>query len=101
MSAFTDCSHQCASGCGEYESRPVGCRHYTCAWIDGWGDDRDRPDRLGLLFEVAPGPVGGLAVRGVETRPGGSDSDAAHAHLADWEALRARVSVLRYGDGSP
>jgi len=97
MAAFTDCDHQCEAGCASYGSRPDGCRHYTCAWIDGWGAKSDRPDRLGLIFEVAPGPVGGLAVRGVETRPGGLDSDAAQAHLDDWRALRAQVSVQRYG----
>lgn len=98
MAAFADCSHQCAEGCGIYESRPTGCRRYTCAWVDGWGDETDRPDLLGILFEVAPGPVGGLAVRGVETRPEGSGNDTAQRHLADWEALRAQVSVLRYGE---
>ncbi|HYE92708.1 MAG TPA: hypothetical protein VEA38_16885 [Terriglobales bacterium] len=53
------CEHQCEKGCGIYESRPDPCRNYRCSWLDGQiGIRRDRPDRLGVIFDaMAPNPV--------------------------------------------
>ena len=29
------CPKLCAAGCGIYETRPVSCRTFTCAWLEG------------------------------------------------------------------
>ena len=96
--AWSDCPHQGEAGCGIYAERPRGCAAYTCAWVDGWGREReDRPDRLGLLFELAPGPVGGLEVRALELRAGALDSADGQARVASWSARGVVVDVVRCG----
>lgn len=47
------CDHQVAKGCGVYAERPSSCRVYRCAWLDGLGERRDRPDRLGVVLDQA------------------------------------------------
>ncbi len=51
MPEFTPCFNQCASGCAAYETRPDDCRIYACAWLSGWGEEDDRPDKLGIVFD--------------------------------------------------
>jgi hypothetical protein len=53
----TPCPHAAdtpAGGCGAYDSRPTECRTYTCLWAAGVipGDDRRRPDNLGVIFDL-------------------------------------------------
>lgn len=49
----TACRHLCEAGCGIYALRPGSCRDYACLWRQGWveGDERRRPDNLGVLFD--------------------------------------------------
>lgn len=71
------CPHQADRGCAIYADRPSACAIFRCAWLDGWGRERDRPDRLGLVIErlddqavlitqAAPGAFRGRARRLVE-----------------------------------
>jgi hypothetical protein len=48
------CHHVCASGCACYESRPVECADFSCAWLAGFGGPKFRPDLVGFvtLFSV-------------------------------------------------
>ncbi len=48
---YQPCPHNCGS-CAIYDSRPRTCRSYCCDWLLGLveGDERRRPDQLGLLF---------------------------------------------------
>ena len=39
-------------GCTIYETRPQECVSYQCMWLGGFGGSGDRPDKLGVLFEV-------------------------------------------------
>jgi hypothetical protein len=41
--------------CGCYAVRPVSCARYTCGWIDGLGEDLDRPDLSGVLMNAQGG----------------------------------------------
>lgn len=53
--AFQRCAHACEKGCGIYETRPEPCRLYRCGWLEGFGERRDRPDRLGVILDrIAP-----------------------------------------------
>ncbi|HEX4144972.1 MAG TPA: hypothetical protein VHY91_15815 [Pirellulales bacterium] len=48
---YEACPH--ARGCCTiYESRPKTCRTWSCGWLLGRvdGDERTRPDKLGLMF---------------------------------------------------
>ena len=46
------CAHQCKAGCNVYGQRPSECATYQCSWLEGHGDDNDRPDRSGVIFET-------------------------------------------------
>ncbi|HEX4146484.1 MAG TPA: hypothetical protein VHY91_23490 [Pirellulales bacterium] len=48
---YQRCLHECGR-CTIYEARPSVCRTWSCGWLLGAieGDERRRPDRLGLMF---------------------------------------------------
>ena len=50
--AATPCPHLCADGCSIYTTRPTSCAAFRCAWLDGFGDDSDRPDLSGAIVEL-------------------------------------------------
>jgi hypothetical protein len=54
--AQTDCHHLCGGRCNIYPLRPKSCRDYACLWRQGWieGDERRRPDKLGVLIDYEP-----------------------------------------------
>tara|TARA_R110002072_G_scaffold28475_2_gene91389 strand:+ start:246 stop:704 length:459 start_codon:yes stop_codon:yes gene_type:complete len=47
------CEHQCKQGCAIYPERPARCAAYRCRWLQGDPnlERRDRPDRLGVIFD--------------------------------------------------
>lgn len=52
--------------CSIYASRPDDCRAYTCYWLEGFGEKRDRPDRLGMTMDTSNGIIHGVyALAGV------------------------------------
>jgi hypothetical protein len=64
----TRCPNQCAAGCAIYQTRPTECAEYLCLWRQGWGEEDQRPDKLGAIIDMTDGrglnEVGG-------GRPGG------------------------------
>jgi hypothetical protein len=52
----TACQHICRGQCAIYSIRPQTCRDYACLWRQGWieGDERRRPDNLGVLIDYEP-----------------------------------------------
>jgi hypothetical protein len=50
--SYQACPHNCGKSCGIYTSRPRNCHKFCCLWLLGLveGDERRRPDRLGLIF---------------------------------------------------
>lgn len=64
-------------GCSIYEGRPKLCRDYACYWRLGVLTTKERPDKLGIIFDsAAPGLDQVIATVGVpvvlarETYPG-------------------------------
>lgn len=61
------CPHSCAIGCQIYAVRPNSCKSFKCAWLMGYGDEEDRPDKSDALAEFKFGPLGeqlyGLIIR--------------------------------------
>jgi len=49
---FVRCEHMIGSkgGCAIYPDRPPSCRNWKCEWLEGMGEDEDRPDKLGVMF---------------------------------------------------
>jgi Fe-S-cluster containining protein len=43
-----------AGACKIYPERPATCRGFDCLWLNGFiqGDERRRPDKLGLMFAI-------------------------------------------------
>ncbi len=62
------CKHLAAKGCGIYAQRPPSCREYHCLWRSGLLDGASRPDRLGIVIDVANDKPDLLFAR--EVRPG-------------------------------
>lgn len=38
-------------GCLIYPGRPQGCRKFDCQWLKGFGRDKDRPNRSGVVVD--------------------------------------------------
>jgi hypothetical protein len=90
--AHTRCAHQSPSGCGIYEGRPQACRTYRCAWLEGQGDDGDRPDRAGLILDA----LGGMAVRAREVFRGAFDRARVKTRLRELHAAGLVVRLIPY-----
>ncbi len=77
-SNYQQCQHECDSGCAIYSERPDSCREYLCGWKWGMieGDERRRPDHLGVIFDFQPFPPPG-AIRVWEVWPGAASSPRA------------------------
>lgn len=49
------CVHQGPGGCAIYDGRPATCATFLCAWRVGLLAKGDRPDRIGVMVDAAPG----------------------------------------------
>lgn len=93
--AHERCPYQCRQGCAIYDERPQPCRDYLCLWLSGeLGERRDRPDRLGLIFERTPEGVGPALIV-TEVRPGAADAKRARAIIEEAAGMLP-VCVLRF-----
>ena len=45
------CQHVCKAGCEIYEERPQDCIDFECGWLQGAFEDRDRPDKVKVVFD--------------------------------------------------
>lgn len=97
--AGVKCEHLCSNGCSRYETRPVTCRAYRCAWLDGYGDDEMRPDRSGIVYDLRDrADQQGKYIFVMEAQPGG----LARARGAIDELAKSGVPVVtaRAGAGA-
>lgn len=37
--------------CGTYKERPAACATFRCSWLEGYGPESHRPDRVGAVVE--------------------------------------------------
>ena len=58
----TPCPHEKCSSCEIYDKRPKTCRDYNCLWLQGFGDEVDRPDKSGVLIDMRPVEGAGMLV---------------------------------------
>jgi hypothetical protein len=68
---YEKCQHQKLGSrcCRIYEIRPKACVNFTCAWLQGLGSKKDRPDLSGIVF-TQEDTILGQTLLGLETRPG-------------------------------
>ena len=43
----------CKGNCSVYSDQPKVCDNYKCAWLLGYGNEEDRPDKSLILFDTA------------------------------------------------
>jgi len=51
--AGTPCPKLGEKGCSIYGKHPTSCREFKCLWLRGGFEGSQRPDRLGLVCDVA------------------------------------------------
>jgi hypothetical protein len=60
------CKHRTPEGCAIYDDRPLSCRVFECAWLQGGGENYSRPDITGGVMIVehdeGPGDLGDALV---------------------------------------
>jgi hypothetical protein len=64
-------SSACAGNCKDYDNRPPSCAGYKCSWLQGHGDEEDRPDKCGILMDTTNNIENGLECK--EIWPGAAD----------------------------
>jgi len=98
------CPHQCKKGCGIYAERPGSCQAYRCRWLHGDPNlsQRDRPDRLGVIFDnhsALNEELAGLKyIVAREVRPGAFKGKRAKRWMRALEQDRILVWVNFAGD---
>jgi len=92
------CPHE-AQGCAIYPTRPNTCRMFECLWLSGriGGDDRRRPDQLGLIFTIAQGSAGLEFLRVLEAWPGAGETARAR-YILDRLAQQLCFVFKRWDD---
>lgn len=48
------CQHACEGGCAIYGKHPMECRGFFCTWLQGFANEEDRPDKVGVVFDIEP-----------------------------------------------
>jgi hypothetical protein len=86
-------------GCSIYETRPEVCRQFTCAWLDGFGTDAERPDRSRIVFVQCEAPFGKVLAM-YETIEGAMDSRPLVKRETE-AALKHGIFVLQVLLGRP
>lgn len=93
---YEACKHIHNGKCGVYDRRPPSCRSYMCFWLAGEFSWDDRPDKLGVLFQVDE-DVHGLWIEVYETRPGAWNDKALElAKALVFPDIRG-IRVIKYG----
>jgi len=102
--AWSRCASQRdGGGCASYETRPECCARYRCLWLDGEGEEEDRPDRAGVIldagltsiFQPTWGP-GAVCVREVSA---GSSRGTRARRLISNLVGEGRAAFLKTPDG--
>lgn len=100
----TDCKHMNTGralrrhgGCDIYKRRPQSCQDYKCLWLEGLGEETDRPDRIGAIFEFIPenlaNPGDGTHFILVRTTREGIEETGPVARLIRYCRTEAKVPV--------
>jgi hypothetical protein len=57
---YVPCTNLSSEGCSIYGSHPPSCKDFACLWLAGVieGDERRRPDQLGVMFQLIQEPEG-------------------------------------------
>lgn len=90
---YKECQHEGDHGCLRYANRPQKCRNFSCQWLLGVMGVEDRPDKLGVIFDVTAGGSLGQIPVAVEVRQGSSLEGRAQEVIRE-VARRSPVLVI-------
>lgn len=98
------CGNLCPSGCSIYTEKPDACSEFECLWLNGLlnGDERRRPDNLGLIFFLTK-TIMGLTIACWELRPNVLSDQSEPGYQALRSIIQDKlVLVFRYApEGTP
>lgn len=98
--AATEVSPSRLPGCNNctiYADRPSPCMEYNCAWIEGYGNEEDRPDRCGVLIDQREDVQGAYTAKALA--PNSAWTEEAEATLRRMSTqLKKPLLVARYDD---
>lgn len=86
--------------CGIYGSpeKPEDCSTYQCGWLQGLLGPNDRPDRLGLIFELSvQDECAVVTAREVWT---GAADGAVAARVLDGMSTKSAIIVVRFNSSN-
>jgi len=99
--SFETCEHCITNtGCAIYSSRPSSCRTYKCMWLQGFGEDEHRPDKLGLVIDIFITETGQNILILWETEPKNMESPKAQQYLEKFLSVNKWTIIQMYSDGS-
>lgn len=109
--AGVPCEYATENGCSIYERTRIepqfsACRSFRCLWLQGWGEQQERPDRSGLLYYDAPENANaehfqryGKPLTAVETREGAYRSLLGSLLVEDLIRESGRPVAVRFLSG--
>lgn len=100
---FTRCAHQrggSTGGCRIYKERPSSCRDWACLWLQGLGEAPDRPDKLGVVFNLQwSDPLAAYVLQVFEVRPNAHAGPRVQSIIRAMLGAKGGVAIL-YKPGS-
>ena len=97
--ANTPCMHQCKSGCAIYGKRPKECKSIRCGWLDGVGDEDQRPDKSGFMLYSTLVPNFGVQVIAVQSAPNTFQSEDVKIELMNIARQLNKVILMDFRNG--
>lgn len=70
---YERCKLEGRGRCTAYEARPDGCRNFSCQWLLGGLEEWDRPDKIGIVFDISAGGDLGRIPVALEVEKGASE----------------------------
>lgn len=64
------CQFAGRGGCSVYDEKPMSCADYHCGWLQGIGEDEDRPDKIKVVINIEETQEYGVLAVLYESYPG-------------------------------
>lgn len=97
-SDFTRCPHDKPSKqgcCSIYKTKPASCASFSCLWLAGHLERKDRPDRIGIVFATADILPGQPVIMAYVRKPD-ADKSGRGKELLDLLSQLYPVCVVRW-----
>lgn len=69
---YEKCQNEKNNFCSRYKERPDSCRNFSCQWLLGGLSKYDRPDIIGIIFDISEGGDLGIIPVAIEITSGSS-----------------------------